>query len=102
MVRRRHGTRSHAAARRDEGGRQWSQAHVRAPARALWMTRGMTASGRGIAEAMTAGGLTARWILVSIAGASMACAGASESPRFPRPDRPVARIVSSAYATEEE
>lgn len=32
----------------------------------------------------------------------MACAGASESSRFPRPDRPVAPIVSSAYATEEE
>jgi ubiquinone/menaquinone biosynthesis C-methylase UbiE len=40
--------------------------------------------------------------VLGIAGASMACAGAPDSPRFPRPDRPVAPIVSSAYTTEDE
>jgi SAM-dependent methyltransferase len=39
---------------------------------------------------------------VSFAAASIACATPAEAPRFPRPDRPVAQIVTSAYATEEE
>lgn len=54
------------------------------------------------ARAVTARRFALRFLLSFIAGVSLACAGAAESPRFPRPDRPVARIVSSAYATEEE
>jgi SAM-dependent methyltransferase len=44
----------------------------------------------------------ARWLLVVLAGTFIACATPAESPRFPRPDRPVAPIVTSAYATEDE
>jgi SAM-dependent methyltransferase len=47
-------------------------------------------------------GSALRCLVLSLAGALMACAGASESSRFPRPDRPVAPIVSSAYTTEEQ
>jgi ubiquinone/menaquinone biosynthesis C-methylase UbiE len=46
---------------------------------------------------------TVRWLGLLIAGGALvACAGATEAPRFPKPDRPVARIVSPAYATEAE
>jgi predicted methyltransferase len=51
---------------------------------------------------VTARHFALRLLLLSIASASLACAGGAESPRFPRPDRPVARIVSSSYAKEEE
>jgi ubiquinone/menaquinone biosynthesis C-methylase UbiE len=44
----------------------------------------------------------ARSLIVSIAAVSITCAAPVESPRFPRPDRPVAKIVTSAYATEEQ
>jgi SAM-dependent methyltransferase len=43
-----------------------------------------------------------RSLLVLLAGTFIACATPAESPRFPRPDRPVAPIVTSAYATEDE
>ena len=47
-------------------------------------------------------GLVLRCLVLSIAATSLACAGTAERPRFPEPDRPVARIVSPAYATEAE
>jgi SAM-dependent methyltransferase len=37
-----------------------------------------------------------------LVAALVACATPADSPRFPRPDRPVAPIVSPAYTTEEE
>jgi ubiquinone/menaquinone biosynthesis C-methylase UbiE len=44
-----------------------------------------------------------RWLVVALAAAFIACARPlAEPPRFPTPDRPVARIVTSAYATESE
>jgi ubiquinone/menaquinone biosynthesis C-methylase UbiE len=46
--------------------------------------------------------MIARSLVVSIAAVSIACAAPVESQRFPSPDRPVARIVTSAYATEEQ
>jgi predicted methyltransferase len=49
-----------------------------------------------------AGVTTLRAFVLSMAVVSMACAGAGESARFPKPDRPVARIVTSAYSTEEK
>ncbi|HEV8613966.1 MAG TPA: methyltransferase domain-containing protein [Methylomirabilota bacterium] len=51
---------------------------------------------------MTARACALRFLVLSLAGAIMACAGAPESPRFPSPNRPVARIVSPAYTTEDK
>lgn len=43
-----------------------------------------------------------RSLLVSLVVASIACATPGESSRFPTPDRPVASIVTSSYANEQE
>jgi SAM-dependent methyltransferase len=42
-------------------------------------------------------------VLVTAAIAMLSCAGgAADSLRFPKPDRPIARIVSPAYSTEDK
>jgi ubiquinone/menaquinone biosynthesis C-methylase UbiE len=41
-------------------------------------------------------------LLVAVLASAIACSTSAESSRFPRPERPVARIVTSAYATETE
>jgi protein-L-isoaspartate O-methyltransferase len=61
----------------------------------------VTCRGRGVGR-VAAAGVGRRWIVVAVAGACIACVGASESSRFPRPDRLVAPIVSSAYTPEAE
>lgn len=41
-------------------------------------------------------------LLISIAAGGCGAAGAQDALRFPRPDRPVARIITSVYSTEEK
>jgi cyclopropane fatty-acyl-phospholipid synthase-like methyltransferase len=43
-----------------------------------------------------------RALVLSMAVVSIACAGTAASAGFPKPDRPVARIVTSAYAPEQK